>query len=125
MWMQKEEKIVVVLLLMALGSLAVSWWAFAPRESTTAISVEGAENSAYLELEGQILNLKTTKSGGHLLIHLDSTSIPIFVSHNSGAEELLSRLKIGDRVRVKGIQKEFQGQNEIEVSRSFDLQIMN
>ena len=32
MRMQKEEKIVVVLLLMALGSLAVAFWAFGPEE---------------------------------------------------------------------------------------------
>ena len=32
MRMQKEEKIVVVLLLMALGSLAVAFWAFSPEE---------------------------------------------------------------------------------------------
>jgi hypothetical protein len=34
MSMQKEEKIAVVLLLMALGSLSVAFWAFYPDEVT-------------------------------------------------------------------------------------------
>jgi len=64
-------------------------------------------------------------SGGHLLIILDSTATPIFIPHNCGAEELLNRLKMGDRIRVKGAKKSFQGKEEIEVSRSSDLQIIN
>jgi hypothetical protein len=39
MRMQKEEKIVVVLLLMALGSLAVAFWAFGPEEGELESSV--------------------------------------------------------------------------------------
>jgi DNA/RNA endonuclease YhcR with UshA esterase domain len=126
--MQKEEKIVFVLLLMALGSLVVAFWAFAPDESTAAILGAKGENEVLqtgVSLEGRIVSLKTTQSGGHLLISLDSTPIPIFISSNSGAEELLSRLKTGNNVRVKGISKVFQGKEEIEVSRSSDLQLMN
>jgi len=128
MRMQKEEKIVVVLLLMALGSLAVSWWAFAPEENSTAITGAKGETQAPqtgISLEGRIVDLKTTQSGGHLLISLDSTDTPIFIPRNCGAEELRSRLEIGDQVRVKGVAKVFQGKEEIEVSRSSDLQIIN
>jgi DNA/RNA endonuclease YhcR with UshA esterase domain len=128
MRMQKEEKIVVVLLLMALGSLAVSWWAFDPDENRAAIAGAKGETLAPqtgISLEGRIMNLKTTQRGGHLLISLDSTDTPIFIPRNCGAEELLSRLKKGDQVRVKGVQKTFQGKEEIEVSRSSDLQMIN
>lgn len=45
--MQKEEKIVVVLLFMALGSLAAAFWAFSPEESYIPASGElgSGENS--------------------------------------------------------------------------------
>ena len=42
MRMQKEEKIVVVLLLMALSSLAVAFWAFAPDEDGLESSSDSA-----------------------------------------------------------------------------------
>jgi DNA/RNA endonuclease YhcR with UshA esterase domain len=64
-------------------------------------------------------------NGGHLLISLDSTATPVFIPHNCGAEDLSSRLKIGDRIRVTGAKKSFQGKEEIEVSRSSDLQILS
>ena len=125
MRMQKEEKIVVVLLLMALGSLAVAFWAFGPEDEAAKSPFESASLNAGLSVEGMVTEINPTRTGENLLIRLDSTSIPIFIPRTSGAKELSSILKKGDRVRVKGIQKEFQGQEEIEVSRSNDVQIIN
>jgi DNA/RNA endonuclease YhcR with UshA esterase domain len=122
MRMQKEEKIVVVLLLMALGSLAVAWWAFAPDQSTEALTV--AKSGGSIHLEGLVLELKPTKSGGHLQIRLDSTSTPVFVPRESGAGVLLKILNPGDRVRIRGTLKEYQGQEEIEIARAFDVVLL-
>ena len=123
--MQKEEKIVIILLLMALGSLAVAFWAFGPEDEAAKSPFESASLNAGLSVEGIVTEITPTRTGENLLIRLDSTSIPIFIPRTSGAKELSSILKKGDRVRVKGIQKEFQGQEEIEVSRSNDVQIIN
>jgi DNA/RNA endonuclease YhcR with UshA esterase domain len=133
MRMQKEEKTVIVLLLMALASLAVAYWTFDPDENSVqagsatlgSLNAQAEINRDSITLEGSILNLKSTMSGGHLLISLDSTTTPVFIPHNSGAEELSSRLKIGDRIRLTGAKKSFQGKEEIEVSRSTDLQILS
>ena len=122
MRMQKEEKIVVVLLLMALCSLAVAWWAFAPDQSAEALTV--AKNGGSIHLEGQVMELKPTKNGGHLQIRLDSTTALVFVPRESGAGELQKRLNPGDRVRIKGTLKEYQGQEEIEVARSGDVEVL-
>jgi len=124
--MQKEEKIVVVLLLMALGSLAVAFWAFAPHGG----ELEGSSNSVSqkdpgISVDGMVTEINPTRTGENLLIRLDSTSIPIFISRTSGAKGLSSSLKIGDRVMINGNQKEFQGQKEIEVSRSSDVRVIN
>ena len=77
------------------------------------------------DLRSSIVELKRTGSGGHLLISLDSTSLPVFVPARSGAEELAGALKRGDRIEVKGTVREYQGREEIEVSRSSDVGRMN
>ena len=123
MRMQKEEMIVVVLLLMVIGSLAVAFWAFGPEDD--AAKSPSKSLNAGLSVEGMVTEINPTRTGENLLIRLDSTSIPIFIPRTSGARELSSRLKKGDSLMVKGIQKEFQGQEEIEVSRSSDVQILN
>jgi|GEM_PF-135604 len=157
MRLAKEEKIVAVLLFMALGSLSVAFWAFSSEESSatgsglsgsfssfgTDSSLSEASSSAFrrassgsqvrqaeaggesVSLAGKITELKRTESGGHLLIRLNSTPLPVFVPANGGAEELAGVLSKGDTVRVKGILREYLGQEEIEVSRSADVQRIN
>jgi len=122
MRMQKEEKIVVVLLLMALGSLAVANWAFGT-EGTEESAVK-AEDGSQISLEGLILEMKPTKTGGHLVIKLDSTSMPIFVPRDSGAEDVQSRVNIGDRIRVRGAATEFAGKEELKVGRGTDVELI-
>ena len=77
MRMQKEEKIVVVLLLMALGSLAVAFWAFGLEEVTD--NSAAAKKDASLYVEGLVLEMKPTSTGGNLLLRLDSTPLSVFV----------------------------------------------
>jgi hypothetical protein len=124
MRMQKEEKIVVVLLLMALGSLAVAFWSFGLEDDVLA-GVKGRDSGtkeqASLSVEGLVLEKKTTKSGGNLIIKLDSTPLPVFISSKAGAEEIRDRVNIGDRVRIKGAVSSFQGIDEITVDRATDV----
>ncbi|MDD4161219.1 MAG: hypothetical protein PHW87_01930 [Methanothrix sp.] len=123
MRMQKEEKIVVVLLLMALGSLAVAFWAFSPEEGPD----EGtsAKKDAGLTQEGIVLEVKPTKSGGHLILKLDSTQTPIFVSREAGATEIGKGLNPGDRIRLKGRLMEYEGNDEIRVDRAENIEIVD
>lgn len=133
MRLAKEEKIVAVLLFMALGSLSVAFWAFSPGEGAAtgsglsgSISSFGSESGREsISLAGIITELKRTESGGHLLIRLNSTPLPVFVPAKSGAEELAAVLSEGDTVRVRGILREYQGKEEIEVSRSEDVEKFN
>ena len=113
--MQREEKIVVVLLLMELGSLAVASWMFGEQRPEN-------ERQSRLSVEGLVLEIKPTKTGGNLLIRLDSTSIPVFVPHDSGAGEIQRRIHPGDRVRVTGEVSEFKGEAEIKVRHSRDIE---
>lgn len=129
--MQKEEKVVLVLLSMALGSLSVAFWAFPPDEGKAegfdySETAEESGNAQPLTVvEGAVVDMKPTKSGGHLQISLDSTTLSVFISRSAGAEELSAILKEGDRIRAMGKQKEYQGREEIEVSRISDVQILD
>ncbi len=122
MRMQKEEKIVVVLLLMALGSLAAAFWAFGPEEGQAGSTTDNKD--AGLSVEGLVLEVKPTKSGGNLLLRLDSTPLSIFVPASAGAEEVQGRIKPGDRVRIRGKVSEYQGTEELNVARAADVQVL-
>jgi DNA/RNA endonuclease YhcR with UshA esterase domain len=125
MRMQKEEKIVVVLLLMALGSLAVAFWAFGPEEGELESSSNSvSQKDAGLSLEGLVLEMKPTKSGGNLLLKLDSTPLPIFIPASAGAKEIQARVHAGDRVRIRGTVSVYQGKEELSVSRQADVQVL-
>jgi len=119
MRIQKEEKIVVVLLFMALGSLAVASWAFLPQDN--APLDQETPNQA-LQVEGKVLEMNPTKSGGHLMIQLDSLDKPIFVPSESGASEVQKRLRPGDRIVIRGKVSVFGGREEIKVSSSSDIE---
>jgi DNA/RNA endonuclease YhcR with UshA esterase domain len=122
MRMQKEEKIVVVLLLMALGSLAVAFWAFAPDEGEQDSSSDSSsQKEAGLSLEGLVLEIKPTQSGGNLLLKLDSTPLPIFIAGVAGASEIQNKVHPGDQVRIRGKVTQFQGKEEIKVDRAGDV----
>jgi len=120
MRMQKEEKMVVVLLLMALGSLAVAFWTFSPEEGNSDSAAAKADS--LLSLEGLILEMKPTNTGGNLLLRLDSTSMPVFIPASAGAGELREQLHAGDRIRIRGTVEDFQGKEELKISRATDVQ---
>ena len=114
----------MVLLLMALGSLAVAFWAFGPEDDALAGAKNGdssTKEEASLSVEGLVLEKKPTKSGGNLIIRLDSTPLPDFISSKAGAHEIQDKVNIGDRIRIKGTVSSFQGIDEIAVDRATDV----
>jgi len=121
MRMQREEKIVIVLLLMAAGSLAVAFWAFASDDGTAG---GATEKDASLTVEGRVLEMKPTKSGGNLILSLDGSSLPVFIPASSGASDVQKRVHPGDSVRVMGVVSPYQGKDELKVARASDVQLL-
>jgi hypothetical protein len=70
------------------------------------------------------LDIKPTNIGGNLILHLDTTSMPIFIPSSAGAKEVKSRIHVGDRVRIRGDVSVFQGKEELKVSRAADVQLI-
>lgn len=120
MRMQKEEKIVVVLLLMALGSMAVAEWTFGDSDQS---SVAGKSDSS-ISIEGHVIEISGTKTGGNLVFQLDTTNNSIFVPSSSGAKDIQGRVHSGDNVRITGTLSEFNGKKEIKIARSADVVVI-
>jgi len=128
MRMQKEEKIVVILLFMALGSLAPAFWAFSPEQSSSQASgnIDSPEvfRTSLIVLEGRITRAENTRTGGNLILNLDSTAMPIFIPASAGAKELSIQLERGKRVRITGTITSYQGEDELKVSRKTDVLLL-
>ena len=117
--LQKAEKIVLILLLMALGSLTVASWAFYP-----AVESSSTKEDSRITVEGVVLKIAPTKTGGHIIIELDSTPLPVFIPRDSGASDIQSKIGPGSHIRVRGDLAEFGGRNEIKVARVTDIEIL-
>lgn len=126
MRLQKEEKIVIVLLLMALGSLTVAFWAFGP-EDGSGVSSASAKDAGLMEqsVQGMVLEMKPTKSGGNLILRLDSTPLQIFIPASAGAGEIQAKVRVGDRISVRGKVSIYKGTEELTVSRAAEVQVIS
>jgi len=120
--LQREEKIVVVLLLMALGSLYVASWMFSEYDEGLASGSSGKDSG--LSFEGTVKQVRETATGGNLIISLNSTTMPVFVPSSSGAEKIKSLVHAGDDVKVRGVSSEYNGVEEIKVERASDLEVV-
>ena len=119
--MQKEEKIVTILLFMAIGSLSVASWALGDLDGIGA----GSDDPDSVTIEGKVSSIQPTMNGGHLIIHLDSTTAPVFVHQKSGAEHLANAVQKGDRVRVRGEVAEYEGEPEIVIKGPNDVTVLS
>lgn len=116
--MQKEEKIVVVLLIMAALSLIIGYAGFSSQ--TPAYSPESKLNEI-VYAEGAILTKQMTKTGDHLILKLSNLNINVFIPKNNGAEEVYASFKTGEKVRITGRVQEYKNKKEILVERAEDV----
>jgi len=133
--MEKEEKVVVVLLIMALSSLSVAYLCFG-LEFAGAGKISGEEFKQYspesevgewVSLEAEVLSKRFTYTGGHLLLKVDCNSEPltVFVPANAGVENLDEAIREGDFVRITGTVAEYEGEREIKVKDKDDISRIN
>jgi hypothetical protein len=126
--MEKEEKIVVILLCMALFSLAIAYTFFYSdnSESSTMSYSSSSVPGDEVELEGDILTKSFTYSGDHLLMDVDYGSgvVKVFVPSGSGSKDVDSMVEVNDRVLIFGTVSEYEGELEIVVDDSGDVTVL-
>ena len=118
--MQKEEKIVVVLLVVAVLSLIIAYFGFAPQTNAYSSDSKIGER---VYVEGTILSKQMTKTGDNLILKV--SNLNIFIQKDNGAKEVYNAVKTGDTVRITGKVSEFSGKREIVVENAKDVVQVN
>lgn len=116
--MQKEEKIVVVLLVMAVLSLIIGYFGFAAPQAAYSSDSKLGER---VYVEGTILSKQMTRSGDNLILKLSNLNVNVFVRKDNGAMEVYNAVKIGDRARITGKVQEYNNEREIVVESAKDV----
>ncbi len=128
--MEKEEKIVVVLLVMALFSLSTAYIFFgselagAGKSEVKAIQyTHESEVGEKVTLDAEVLSKRFTYTGDHLLLEVDFDSevLSVFIPKTAGAEALNDSINEGDIISITGTISEYKGKKEINVERKEDI----
>lgn len=116
--MQKEEKVVVVLLIMAALSLVIAYFGFS---SQTEAYSKDSKLGERVYVEGTVLSKQMTKTGDNLILKISNLNINVFVPKNNGAKEVYNSIKKGDSVRITGKVQEYRNAMEIVVESAGDV----
>ncbi len=133
--MEKEEKVMVLLLFMTLTSLMTAYLCFGS-EFTASGQETGGEARQYTRessegdkvfLEAEVLSKRFTYTGGHLLLQVNCNSevLSVFIPKTAGAEALNVSIREGDFIGLTGTVSEYEGKREIEVERKEDILLNN
>lgn len=129
--MEKEEKVMVLLLFMTLTSLMTAYLCFGS-ELTASGQETGEKAKQYTRessegekvfLQAEVLSKQFTYKSGHLLLQVDCNSevLSVFIPKTAGAEALNTSIKEGDFISLTGTVSEYEGKREIKVERKEDI----
>lgn len=119
--MQKEEKVVVVLLVMAALSLIIGYFGFSSQPDTYSDDSKLGER---VQVEGTVLSKQMTRTGDNLILTISNLNIKVFVSKSNGAKEVHDSVKTGDVVRITGKVQEYKNTREIVVESAKDVALL-
>ncbi len=125
--MEKEEKVIVILLTMIFLSLSISYLVFFEFDASdvsafSSSSIPGDD----VFIEGTVVSKRLTYSGDHLIFMVDSVSGPVkvFVPSDNGASTLDSLLDDDSKVRIFGKVEEYEGELELVIQKVDDVAIL-
>ncbi|WP_406662442.1 nucleotide-binding protein [Methanolobus sp. ZRKC3] len=122
--MEKEEKVVVILLSMIFLSLSISYLVFFETADSdiSAFSSSSAPGENVF-VEGSVISKRLTYSGNHLIMVIESISGPvkIFVPSDNGAGAINSQVEKDSDVHIFGVVEEYEGELEIIVQDKDDV----
>jgi len=115
---QREEKIVLVLLVMAVLSLIIGYFGFVQVASAYS-SDSNVGDKIYVE--GTILQKQMTAKGDNLILTISNLNVKVFISRDNGANEVYETIKKGDKVRIDGKVAQYKNTKEIVVENANDV----
>lgn len=124
--LQKEEKITVILMVMALLVLIIVYFGLIVDSMETSLYSEHSATGDRVVLHGDVVGKKGTFTGDHLILTVDSegSRVKVFIHCDNGAEKVNNIIEIADTVEVTGTLEEYQGEKEIVVEQPGDVKIL-
>jgi DNA/RNA endonuclease YhcR with UshA esterase domain len=116
--LQKEEKVVMVLLLMAAISLIIGYFGFS---SQIPAYSEDSKIGERVFVEGTILAKQKTGTGDNVILTISNLNAKVFIGKEKGAKEIYDSFNKGDRVRITGKVSEYKNAREIAVETVKDV----
>ena len=127
--MKKENKIVIILFIMAFSSV-VLLYAIIADDSGTGFSSEAsviptkADIGKTVYVEGTVLDKRMTYTGENCIANIecsDRTVLMIFIPKSSGAASVNQTIEVGDYIGLKGDVEEYNGTLEVVLKNSSNL----
>ncbi len=124
--LQKEEKITVILMVMALLVLIIAYFGVIVDSMETSQYSEQSATGDRVVLYGDVVGKKGTFTGDHLILTVDSegSRVKVFIHCDNGAEKVNNIIDIADTVEVTGTLEEYQGKKEIVVEQPGDVKLL-
>jgi DNA/RNA endonuclease YhcR with UshA esterase domain len=120
--LQKEERIIIVLLITSLAALSICYLLPAAKGEAHEYS-NSSKIGERVYVSGVVDVKRPTKTGGSLIIELysNSTKIKLFIPKSVNASDLAKRIKVGDRIRAYGVVQEYKGEREVVINNANDV----
>jgi len=127
--MKKENKIVILLFIMAFSSVVLLYAIIAEDSgagfgSETPVVPTKADIGKTVYVEGTVLNKRMTFTGENCIANIecnDRTVLMIFIPKSSGAASVHQAIEVGDYVGLKGEVEEYNGTLEVVLKNESNL----
>jgi len=127
--MKKENKIVILLFIMAFSSVVLLYAIIAEDSgagfgSETPIIPTKTDIGKTVYVEGTVLNKRMTFTGENCIATIEcsnQTVLMIFIPKSSGAASVYQAIEIGDYVGLKGNVEEYNGTLEVVLKNESNL----
>lgn len=124
--LQKEEKITLVLMIMALLVLIIAYFGFIAGDAGPSEYSYKSQIGDNIILQGEVVGKRGTFTGDHLIltVDVDNSLTKIFIHRNNGAGQVNLSVNVADHVEIIGKVDEYEGNKEIIVDRPQDIKIL-
>jgi DNA/RNA endonuclease YhcR with UshA esterase domain len=124
--LQKEEKITIILMVMALLVLIIAYFGFIVEESEPLTYSNRTDIGDQVEFQGDVVGKRSTFTGNHLMLTVDSEGslIKVFIHRNNGADQVNRSVDVTDTVKIIGVVDEYEGEREIVVKSPQDIRVV-
>ncbi len=124
--LQKEEKITIVLMIMALLVLIIAYFGFIAGEAGPSEYSDNSKIGDKIILQGEVVGKRGTFTGDHLIltVDVDKSLTKVFIHRNNGAGQVNLSVNVADNVEIIGILDEFEGEREIIVDGAENIRIL-